>query len=470
MNKVYLLIIIAILLLLLLPIPVHADDFSLDVQRPDSFFAGETDYINVTVTNNGVIGIFSFLQSIPLSWVEPQLEVGSFQIETGESYTVQLKVNPPKNIYAGTYKYTFAVERVATGSTLSKEVLLYVEQTAPVIIRNLSLSCTSCTGDSVVVSGTLENIGRESKGVNVNLRRDSNLKIIPIGTLDVSETKYFEETFSLDTLVPASYMIEAKVIDENGDLIYSETKDFQIPVIQDVQYDKDFTVTPFGTFATLKAVNTGNSDSDAEFRSEVSREWYTVFLGPQPNDVSEGEFLWVMNVPKGEEQTLTYSEIYWPTPLIIIMAIIFAMLFYNKQTAVSIVKDIASKHPISKGKEIGVSIHIKNRGREVDNVVARDLIPTLFSVTGHFHTIKPLIKRTGKGTELVWDVGKMRPNEERMLHYKIKPIEDVDGTLRLPPVYVRARKGEKLVLQHSTPTTLLGEERRIESVKVHLEE
>lgn len=467
MNKVYILIFIAILLL---PTQVHALDFYVDVDRPDSFFAGEIDYINVTITNNGITGVFSFLQSLPVSWIEPQLDIGSFQIEADKNRTVQLKVEPPKYIDAGTYKYTFAIQRVATGSSLTKEILLYVEQTAPVVIKNFTLSCTNCIGDTLIVSGILENIGRESKTVNVNLRRDSDLKTIAIGMINVSETKHFEGIFSLSALSPAFYQIEAKVVDDIGNLIYSDTKDFEIPVIENIDYDKDFIVTPFGTFATLTAVNNGNSDADAEFRSEVSRTWYSVFLGPQPSDMVEGEFIWTLNVPEGERQTITYSEIYWPTPLITIIAIILAILFYSKYTALLITKDVASKHPVSKGKEIGVSIHVKNRGREVENVVARDLIPKKFSVTGHFHTIKPLIKRTDKGTELVWDVGRMKPNEERMLHYKIKPIEDVHGTLRLPPVYVRARKGERLILQHSTPTTLLGKEKKVESVKVHLEE
>jgi hypothetical protein len=49
-----------------------------------------------------------------------------------------------------------------------------------------------------------------------------------------------------------------------------------------------------------------------------------------------------------------------------------------------------------------------------------------------FDTMKPVIRKAGTGTELTWKIKTLNPREERVLTYRIKPVVDIVGTMRLP--------------------------------------
>ena len=53
-----------------------------------------------------------------------------------------------------------------------------------------------------------------------------------------------------------------------------------------------------------------------------------------------------------------------------------------------------------------------------------------------FDTRKPDIRVTSSGTHLTWNIDKLKPGEEILLTYKIKPLIDVIGKLTLPKSYL----------------------------------
>jgi len=83
---------------------------------------------------------------------------------------------------------------------------------------------------------------------------------------------------------------------------------------------------------------------------------------------------------------------------------------------------------------------------EIKNVEVMDLVTPIANVVDKFDTMKPSIKRMDHGTELTWSIRSLRPMEERVLTYRIKPVVEIIGTLMLPKAritYLDRKKRKK---------------------------
>jgi hypothetical protein len=136
-----------------------------------------------------------------------------------------------------------------------------------------------------------------------------------------------------------------------------------------------------------------------------------------------------------ESLQIIYRVEYWPLiaeGLIIgVLLISFFLIGWNKANAPRLIKKIGDK----KGDEYTTVLEIKNASKKIRNVVIRDQVSPLLEVRGKFETIKPAIKQTEEGTELVWSLGAIEPKDHRIIHYMVKP--QVSGHLKLPRAYMK---------------------------------
>ncbi len=86
-----------------------------------------------------------------------------------------------------------------------------------------------------------------------------------------------------------------------------------------------------------------------------------------------------------------------------------------------------------------IILEIKNPFlHHLKDVVIRDWVSPLASVMcKEIGTLKPVLKKSGAGTELIWKLGEIKPKEVRYLSYKIKTL--VEGNLKMPRAYARFR-------------------------------
>jgi len=69
----------------------------------------------------------------------------------------------------------------------------------------------------------------------------------------------------------------------------------------------------------------------------------------------------------------------------------------------------------------------------------RDWVSPLANVLHHeISMLKPLVRRSDAGTELIWKLGDIRPKETRIITYPIKGL--VKGSLKMPRAYIRYNK------------------------------
>jgi len=442
---------------------VIAQDFSIDLKMDEYYLAGRTAEIELTI-NNPILREEWFTISVvgfPQEWVTA--EESLLRISPGGSGLVKIFVKPPKDVAPFIYQYFLKVTRVSTGSEVEKELLLDIRQVTSAIIKDLELSCEECLGE-VVVSGTILNVGSRTLDLTLIAKAGNQQKTIYIGKLDVLEKMSFETTFSLKDWLPGDYSFDLNLIDDVGNSYYTESKMFKIPVIESVVYDKDVSTTPFGSLVTLKASNEGNAVSDVELKSEPEG-WYSVFSGPSPTGVISGQFLWKTSLMPNENANITYSEIYWPTYVVVIIVVLVTVLFIWQSTKFILRKNIFAKR-FKKGREFSVSLHVKNRRREIRRAVVRDIVPTGFSIVDKFETVKPLMRKVARGVELIWKIGDLKSHEERVLHYTIKPMVEAVRKVHLPSAIMKAVHHRRIHLRRSNRVALHPEEEELKFVPV----
>lgn len=458
-------LLLSIFILILLPTIALAQDFSINVDIKPEYYATKTDFITLTINNPTAEDWFTIsVVGFPKEWVST--ETSLLKVPTAGSENTLITVKPPRDVLPGVFQYFMKVTKVSSGSEIEKNLLINIQQVTSAILKDVSLSCETCI-DSVDVSGAAYNVGSKQLDLALFIKVGNQQKTISIGKLDVTERKEFKTTFSLKDMEPGNYVMDLNLIDVNGNVFYTDTKNFKIPTIENVIYDKQISSTPFGSIVTLSATNTGNVVSNADLKSVSSEGWYYFISGPTPTGMAIGNYLWEAKLSPGESTSMTYTEIYWPTYVVIIVAVIAGIFAYWQSTAMTFSKNVISGRRIKGGKDISVSLNLRSRRKPVDRVVIRDVVPSKFSIVSKFETVKPTIRKIADGIELIWKVGDMKSQEERVLHYTIKPTEEVSRKINLPSALAKARRGSALFIKRSNRVLLhpKTEEVRVVTVK-----
>jgi hypothetical protein len=141
----------------------------------------------------------------------------------------------------------------------------------------------------------------------------------------------------------------------------------------------------------------------------------------------------------GATAQVSYRVEYWPyyVQIAAVAIIIFIVAGFSFLRAA---KPSIGKSSVMKSVNIhSVILEVKNPFlHHLKDVVIRDWVSPLANVIREeAGTLKPVLKRSGAGTELIWKLGEMRPKEVRYLSYKIKTL--VEGNLKMPRAYARFR-------------------------------
>jgi predicted RNA-binding protein with PUA domain len=356
------------------------------------------------------------------------------------------------------------MKSTTTNEGVDERVLVTVRQVTDVIISGFKLSCEKCAGE-VTASGSIYNIGTRDVPVTLTLTSGSDVRTMDISELKVLTEETFSETFELGDFDPATYTVEGKIVSENK-VLYEDTKAFEITKVDNTSMQEKSFVTPFGRFVSIIGINGGNYQRDVEYKSKVIEAWYVIYTGPAP--IKGEQYTWTMNLLPGEKYELGYSEIYWPTYLIILIIIIIGMMIYRSYTALVITKEVLGKNLVKYGHELTVSIQVLNKIRTMTNLIVKDVIPDGFLLITKFDTVKPTLRKVDGGTEIVWKVGDLKPHEQRVLHYKMKCVKPFKGRKHLVKASLVAKFGDKNLVRHSNFVSIYSEGHEPSSLAVEI--
>jgi len=71
------------------------------------------------------------------------------------------------------------------------------------------------------------------------------------------------------------------------------------------------------------------------------------------------------------------------------------------------------------------------------DVLIRDYLPASAHLIERYDTLRPIVKKVVGGAELSWKFDALRPHEERIITYRIKPVMEIVGEIRLPKANIR---------------------------------
>ena len=255
---------------------------------------------------------------------------------------------------------------------------------------------------------------------------------------------------------PGIYKVQAVLEDNEGKIISLETTTFNVNSAYELPEEYTTKRTSYNFFfitTTVTVKNDGNINTPSFYITESAPAFGKLIFNPEiePTKVvksDDGRVVYKWLIPTLEPNksvTIKYSydlwEI-WVTLFVLIAAGYFSVKFLYTPT---LVKKHRHRGPITKEKEILVSLEVKNRTmHEVKDVIIRDIVPTIAKVVEKFDTLKPMMRQTSVGTELRWKIDALKPREERVITYRIKPVVETVESLNLPKAHARYMDRKKI--------------------------
>jgi len=296
--------------------------------------------------------------------------------------------------------------------------------------------------------------------LNVNLeiesakRQDVNLVFeakymdgTVITTLSDSEeadkgTSTITRTITLPELLADDYLVEARIMPGAiGDEL-TDKATFIVEPIHDVVETTEKAVTALYDEITVTIHNYGNVvENDYEISQGVSSDFITGFITDPDNCFEEsGNTVckYVINrLEPGEEASISYRIEYWKSyiPYAILIVIVISIISFSFVKATN--PKIKKKHVKKGTNKHSIILNIKNPFlHDLKNAIVRDWVSPLANVIlDGFEPMKPVIRKSDAGTELIWKLGNVRPKEERILSYKINTM--IEGSFKMPRAHLR---------------------------------
>jgi hypothetical protein len=397
--------------------------------------AGMSKSVPITVSDSaeGIVSL-GIIDAKP--WVS--LLHGTLSMQSDSKYT-DFIASPYIDTQPGTYRFGIVASSPVSGIT-KKDIFIRVEKGEFIDVESIKATGNLVPKGDVEIRSKL----RSTKSVQVKNIVISTRIISPTGrVMEATQTMEALDPDATETAVQAFSLpprseegdYEVSVSISYGNEATNKKSSFTVARKAIINEHVEKFSLLFGYGRKISVTNEGNFVKDVyDVEHDISPFDSMFISGDAPASKSDGKFVWrFSSISPGEEKSIVYFVDYSPLLIIIIALIIAIWAILFKLRSVRIRKYILQKKFVDEGEEFTVGIDIKNgTGKKIDHIEVTDFVPSVFEYR-HEHGPKPKKKKTHMGTELVWAVKELYPNEERVLSYKIVPIFGVHGQLSLPP-------------------------------------
>lgn len=442
-----------------------------------TIYSGDSGSAEITVKNNQASQDIFSVSIFPqyLYGIVPTLEKYSLTLGSGVSTTFKVYFSVAECAEETSTSFTLTVNSLKnTNVEESKTIILNPIRKYSVCISDLKLDKYLVKpGESVQIDVTLTNPSASLSlpvSLQTNVIKDNQIvKRFDdfIETIEGDSTKTVSHSFAIGKYEkPGFYTIETIMKDQYGVEVSSKETQFSVATVnasENPDYLLIDKVTKSGIFVQtieISVKNDGNVPTGSFYVSESVPIFMKLFFFPAraPDTEEMGGsvvvYSWlVSSLAPGESYKIDYDINTWNAVLIIIILIITVVYVFNQVFTVSIVKKHGHVGSLTKEREITVMLEARNRARnEIRDVIVRDFVPAVATVIERFDTLRPMLRKTTGGTEVIWRFDSLGSGDERILTYRIRPVVDIVGTLRLPKAYIRfmnRKKETKRVLSKS---------------------
>lgn len=456
-NRQKLLVSLVASILLFIPVVTLAE---LDVkisQKSLTAYSGTTQSINATIENNrNVSDTYSMTIFPPYAFkISASLSESVLNMAPNSKQTIQLTFIIPECAEEAT-PFFFVTAKSITDETVqaSSSVILSVMRKFYICLSDLKLSSQVISpGESVSIITSITN---PTESASLPLTLEATIKneegqtvqsfVNRIETIDGKTTKSVKNTYTFDKYTKAgSYLAEVVLRDENGKEINRLTKPFRISSVETVTTDRSL---KYGLLAQTIMVTVKNEGNTPIFDYPVSesivkfmRPFFFPRTEPDLEEVKDNRIVYTWIIPKlnpGEERDIIYDVSVWNAWILVIVIGAIVYVSFKYVFTLKITKKHRHIGALTKEKEIPILLEVKNHSRhEIKDIIVRDFVPSLATVVEKFDTLRPTLRKIPGGTELIWRLDYLRPGEERVITYKIKPRLEIMGTLKLPKAYMK---------------------------------
>jgi hypothetical protein len=425
-------------------------------------YAGEIPSIDLTVNNNGAATDTFSISVWPQQYfgITTNLDKYLVTLDANSQETVGLKFAIAMDAEEITPVFSITAKSITNASVSdTQSFYLTVVRKTNVYIKDIKLEkYTLNPEETATIETTVINIADTPSGKyylettikktdNIIKKFDDTLEgIAPLSTAQISKSYTFGKYDP-----PGTYAIQSVLKDSTDKTISSKSTNLEIKVVNKTcdELLSDITKSTkynfFWITTTLTVKNEGNvATQNCDVTESVPSFIKTLFdpeVEPKSSTQAEGRvvYSWLISAIEPGDKTITkYSfDLWriWLTVLIVGLIIYGAFKLFYKPT---IVKRHSHEGPITRDKEILVSLDVRNRTKhEIRDVEVRDVVPSIARVVEKFDTLAPRTRTSEIGTELRWKIDSLKPREERVLTYRIRPVVEVTGTLNLPEAKVR---------------------------------
>lgn len=445
-----------------------ADGFSVDITTIDGDVRPAHDEVaqfDINITNTGEteqryrVSYNTGTATSP-NWYRLDPRGGWILVPPGETRTVTMTVDPSNDAVSGSQGPEVYVYQGGNSSNRYSELVTFqVNRDQSIVMTQFEAPQAEYSpGDNLTVSMTAMNVVQEDRSANsyqLTVSFAGQDHIVPGSALDPGESERLSVTIPLTDIRAGEYALDAYLMSGSNQVFRKQSATVRVLGEPDVGTSTESDTGIFGGSTTVVKRNTGNEIAEGV---EISERvpWYKepfVSVSPPPtqSDPYSGgtEYIWrrAMLEP-GESFSATVSHSYY---ILVLLAIILAaagFVLYRRFMTVRVVK------VVRRTADGGISVHVrvKNRtGKTISGVELEDFAPGIAELQEEFDARRPdQVRHTDDGTSLLWRMGTLDPDEERIMTYRLTPRVEVEGRVSLPEAEVsyEQRNEEHTVSSH----------------------
>ncbi len=378
------------------------------------------------------------LESGHNGWLTPQLPQ-KVSVKKSSEFNATFSLYPSDDI--GSFKFAFkAVSNKNSSVFAEKTMALDVSHPEGVLLKSYTFNKGN---ESFSVDFLVKTLERKDLILVTEILDHSGSVV---GTVPLEKKGFLGEDHLLSTIPnPVSagqYIIRSKI--ESTSI--SRSNQLVIEPNSDIQQERVVESNFLSEEVRIKVTNVGNVEKSDYLVSEYVPLGTTISFVTEISSFEERgdkvKYNFKINELKpGDTVEIVYRVEYWQDPLAAVAIIIIAMavvLWYaNKLRSPRL-----RKRYIKRVDHYTVVLELKgSMFKHLSNITVRDWVSSLAKVQNKFETIKPVVKSSAYGTELVWKIGDLKKGDERLIQYDITPNEF--GTIKLDKAWMRYYIGEK---------------------------
>lgn len=388
------------------------------------------------------------------SWAS--LENNIIYLPPFQTKTTYLYIVPPLETEPGNYEFEIRIKN--NNETETSKVAVYVKKTSKLRIINISTDKQNYNpGEEVKVLYKIKNIGTylsppliiEAKIKGNKLNYNTSKQITPI---KINELRRESLRLKLPKLAKGNYEIIASVYNQYYELLDTKKMSIRVKEITSIEYSQEISKGLLTKTITLKAENKGNVGSVAKLQYSLTGPRFQYELDKDStinNDIAE----WTCFLePEQSCQKKITVNYWWVLILVIIIAILTILIIRNYFKP-----EFYKKYSKTEEGQYNIHIYVKNKGRKpITDIEIHDTIPGIMKFEPSKHGIKPFkINKRNEQINVIWTLDELKPGEERVISYTLKPRLAVVGGIDLKKAKLKTNtKKGSIILRETRKLTL----------------